>query len=332
MPQILGPLFGIIFWIVVIVLIVRLRKRKEDKKMRELFTKRARELSKTNLPEFYFEEIFFQPMPSNNVNIQTKIEGFDKHISHYFVDELGPDLLECLKIISEKADGNSIFFSSPEDINSLSLTCTSNEIDEKISKDIVDLLMYVGRVRSNISLVYNMHNLIMSICDNNSNTWMGISSEIIPEDVEKRKQYDNAINKTLEGFRYALDIEWDNICRDFPQYNNEKTHQLFIQIAENDSFTWRGWKIFWQSGFMDIMEKYRISKIMDLISEIFGFIQKNQNKYWTSPILEGYSEYSSIYETSDFDEKEIFRIWELYITGKMTGSYSKSKDPKYNQP
>lgn len=333
MPQILGPLLGIAFWIVVIVLIVRHnKKKKEDKKMRELFTQRARALSKTKLPNLYFEEIFFQTVPPSNENLKTKIEGFDKHISHYFVDRLGPDILACLETISQKAEGNSIFFSSPEDMDALSLKYSPDEIDSKISKDIVELIMYTGKVRSNINTVYSMYELVMSICDNNKKTWMGILADTMPEDAEERKQYDNAINKTLEGFRCAVDIEWNNICREFPRYNNEKSHQVFINIAGDDSITWQAWKIFWQSKFMELMEKYRISELLNLVGDIFGFMQKSENKYWSSQLQVGYSQYSSICETSNFDQDEIFRIWELYIKHRIEGVYSKAKDPKYAEP
>ena len=47
-------------------------------------------------------------------------------------------------------------------------------------------------------------------------------------------------------------------------------------------------------------------------------------------IQNGFGEFSSIHEITDFSEEESGRIVNLYRSGAIRGVYSKAKDPKYN--
>ena len=60
-----------------------------------------------------------------------------------------------------------------------------------------------------------------------------------------------------------------------------------------------------------------------------GKLLQSINENTLIAIRDGVTQYSSIYEIDDYSPDNINRIIELYKSGKISGAYSKSKDPKY---
>ena len=330
----------IILLIVAIILIVKHSKKRKKQtgkkiKLKDLdtfLTEKSRSCSKLNFPAFYFEKMYFSCLTKrSNMSIHEQIDGYRKNVTEHFTNTFCPDYLNFLKRVEELSDNNSIFYSTKEEMNSLLSHLSPKEAEEKISKDIKDSILYVGYARDKVSYFYAYLQMVLMICENNKKLWMGITSDNPPGDEKGKAEYYEALSKAQEGYKFAYNLQWDNICKEHPYLNKEEIYNKFVQITENDSLSWQIWKLFWSETFMQLNNEYGIEKSLSAGQEIINYFNENSSKSWASQIREGFNEYSSIYEISDFNINEMMRIHELYVYKRMTGVYKKSKDPKYNE-
>jgi len=243
------------------------------------------------------------------------------------------------------SENNTVLFTTQEEEDEFKNRIDILERDTVISEDIIKTLPYLAEfVEVHKELVldifkgylekittayqYLWHGLDYADYENESNEYL--------RDIYK-KRFEACCDVLLKNYRGLIEeIGWDVICDEFPKINNEKNHQIFINVCENDEEAYLKWTRFWCNNLQEICLKDGYGP---LYSEIYNFLnQVNEefgNPAWLKYPSQGFSlpSYSSLSNISfkDYDRKEFMRIRDLYISVILKGDYYHHKDPKYKE-
>ena len=310
--------------IAAVIAIIVYRKRKEKKRML-YFTEKIRRFSEVKFPELYFEKLFFGYLGENATSSQEDIDVYKRSVEK-FLNTVVPLLSKSLDEIEKKSKGNSIFYTTQDEIYELTKKRSPEEVNEKISNDIRNLILYVCSVKTYMSGLDLFQNTAHASIQYLKNLYTSLLSDAPNEE---------ALNAAEEGYNLALRLQWVEICKENPKYNTAEYFNAYMNISHTDTVAADNWKLFWCSTFNDIYTNIaRLPEQYVALTQLFEHLDKYEKKNWYACVVAGYNQYSSLYELLNDkslygDSKEVLRIHEAYENGEIKGAYKKSKDPKF---
>ena len=307
-----------------IVHLQRKRKKKKEEEIIQLLERKARECTDIYLPPFYFEELYMQWLDTDE-SIEQKVEktknNFQaaKNSFEGFVDAI--KTLDTVK-------NSSLFLESQEEKDAYTDSKNPKELEDQISSEISLILPLVAPLKRMNTLHLTLSSIYFGqIIPHQKSLYEGLYMDV-NESEENEKYYESSLAVAKRTHDFALMVKWNEICISCPHLNNEIYKGKFFEIAKQDDLSFKEWKIFYTKNLMQVASDLGGEEWMDAYVTFAQEIESYQHIY--KFIQNGFGEFSSIHEITDFSEEESGRIVNLYRSGAIRGVYSKAKDPKYN--
>ena len=318
----MGEIIFLIIVGVIVFFVVKSKKKKkqEQKKIDDslekiyVFSEEIVNCTEVEFPDFYFERIFLKWYPNSEENIEKAINDLDYMFNFDFTS-----FANSLNTLQENCMQYSLFLKNEDEYNNY----YSEKSEEDVNTEICLTLPLYASLRGFWKECLGVATAFqLAWSDFHEKNMSGVIGDREPENVER------AMKLAKETFIFAIELKWKKIVNENPQWNTDLDHQLFLDLATTEEHL-KDFKEIWIPFYIDkYVEFYKKIGVLNY-QENIGKVLQSINKNTIIAIRDGVTRYSSIYEIDDYSEDNINRIVELYKSGKISGAYSKSKDPKY---
>lgn len=270
-------------------------------------------------------------------DVMNKVVSKEKDEMLKEIPLLKQDYKEALGKLVSISDQNTVFFTEDEQKYNLYKNFSVMDRDKKISEDIIRSLPciseFVAVHKKLVSIL--LEGYLKEVTYQHMWLWRGIKFENEQKGLLK-EMFDMANGFAMEAWNFYIEKEgWQTISTAMPQYNNEVSHQRYLQILKEKEL-YEEWKKIWHERFLVISsEDIHIELYNDITAFIEDLLTKMNNPKWLKDYEMGicFNANSSLYfaKIDNWDATEFNRIRNLYISGIINGEYLKSKDPIYKE-
>lgn len=327
-------LFFSVMIILLIIAVNRLKKIKLKKK-KELFTRTIRECVKS-----YEEKKDFWAMLHDTYCSEVIFSEKDELLKK--LPQVKEQYKNAVKELVQISNNNTVLFSSEDEWDNFDKNTDLLQREKKISDDIIKTLLYLSDfIEMHKLLVLDIYAYVDKITTWYELIWAGLTyydyenEENLIFRERKKIRVESCKKLLIEAFsEYVQEDGWKIICQTNPRYNSPADYELFVKICEEDEEVYANWMQVWYSCWKQAADsKGYVSLYTKLHDYLNGIAEEFGNPAWLGyPTLKfSLSEYSSfsLGDIDQIDSRELSRICNLYIQGKMSGKYYQSNDPKY---
>lgn len=332
---------------IIIITIVVLQKKKKSREKKQASSNNVPITAQIGNLEIYFEDRIKYIIESYSSNPSHFEAYYHKHMASkiskekdLLLDKL-PTVKEKYKIALHKladiSKDNTVFFTTEEEAKSI----LGTERDKRMSTDIIKtlpLLADFAQIYREMSEIYEYAD---EIHEHNSILWGGLSAVNYENEANEtvreyqKKRFDAACDSLWRGYDYFIkELGWQIMCEVHPELNTKENKSLFETVAGKDSCS-HAWIQVWFNQFQAIAKKDpRSMAIVEIISFMNDLEKEIDSPAWVSSrsgiFFSPYSAFPILFDLKNYTKDDLMEIRDLYISGKMTGRYYKTNDPRHS--